>query len=289
MDNHANNGIRLNVGERFDLAASCECGQAFRWKPTPEGYHGIVGNRAVTVRLSDGQLEISPCPQRDAEFWSNYFDLARDYDAIETAVMRHPVLSACLPGALGLHVFNQEPFETLISFIISSNNNIRRIAAIIEKLCALAGDDVDCHPDCHAFPTPEAIARLPLEELYGIGLGYRAPYVQSSAQAVADGFDLEALRGIPLNEARAALQQLSGVGPKVADCVLLFSLGHADAFPVDVWIDRAMRALFFDCNSSVTRRQIMDAASSLGAYSGIIQQYIFHYARTNAMGKPTRK
>lgn len=270
--------------EDFDLEASCECGQSFRWRKLDGKIHGIVGDKSVTVALDSGKLTVTPCGQDDAAFWIKYFDLERNYNEIQELIRNDSMLSVCLPYALGIHVFNQDPFEALMSFIVSSNNNIKRIVGIIDRLCMLAGEPLACHESCYAFPAAKSIAELPLESLYGIGLGYRAPYIKHSAEIIANGYDLEALRTMPLYEARKELCTFPGVGPKVADCVLLFSLGHTNAFPIDVWIDRAMKALYFDSDVSVTKQQVYKAAEALGKYSGIIQQYIFHYARLSKLG-----
>lgn len=138
------------------------------------------------------------------------------------------------------------------------------------------------------FPTPEAVAALEPEALRSIGAGYRAPYVKESAHMVADGFDLEALRAMPLAEARKALSAFPGVGPKVADCILLFSLGHTDAFPVDVWIGRALKTLFFD-GQMPGRQETERLLHELGPMSGIIQQYVFHYARERKLATKHEK
>jgi len=166
----------------------------------------------------------------------------------------------------------------LISFIISANNNIPRIRGIVERLCALAGEPIG--PDIFAFPTAKALARLTEADLRCIGAGYRAPFILGSARRVAEGFDLNALRDIPLAQARKALCSLPGVGPKVADCVSLFSLGHTAAFPLDVWMKRAMKALLFG-GQDATPKQWEQAIAELGDDAGILQQYIFHYARQN--------
>ena len=193
----------------------------------------------------------------------------------------------CLPGATGIRVFNQEPFEALISFIISANNNIKRISGIIDRLCALAGERLELDgTEMYAFPSPDAIASLSVDRLTAIGAGYRAPYIIESAKKIADGYDLEKLRDMSLESARKELLSFKGVGPKVCDCILLFSLGHTDAFPIDVWIDRAMNELFFD-SVPPKKTEMREAVKSIGEYSGIIQQYIFFHARAVQLGKKT--
>lgn len=317
----------------FDLEKCCTCGQAFRWVKThmrmqaglfdecglPDAeasiaFTGVIRGRAVLVMQSGDSLIVTPCAKGEAQLFADYFDLERDYSAVETALAADERLRVCLPGSSGIRVFNQEPFEALISFIISANNNIKRISGIIDRLCSLAGEKLpvryfsDCaNDDCgfnlssevfvssevFAFPTPECIAALSEDELKQIGAGYRAPYIIKSAKRIADGYDLEKLRSLPTAEARKELLTFPGVGPKVADCILLFSLGHSDAFPVDVWIERAMTELYFSDSSTAdvsaarpapAKSEIQAAARSIGKLSGIVQQYIFFYARNQKLG-----
>ena len=269
----------------FNLSSSCSCRQSFRWKQRDGGWFGIAGHRAAFVSLNCKTLSIEPCLEGDADWWTKYFDLERDYSAIEKEILNDEILSVCLPYASGIHVFNQEPFEALISFIISSNNNIGRISGIIDRLCRLAGQQLSINGELYfAFPEPCSIAKLSVEQLHSIGAGYRAPFIKKSALMVADGYDLGGLRNMSLDEARKELYKFPGVGPKVADCVLLFSLGHTDAFPIDVWMDRAMKELYFN-SLPPSKAQLREMIARLGKYSGIIQQYIFHYARHVKLGK----
>ncbi len=155
----------------------------------------------------------------------DYFDLERDYSEIESMIAKDERLAVCIDGAAGIRVFNQEPFEALISFIISANNNIKRISGIIDRLCTRCGERLEFDGSIlYAFPTPERIAALTVDELKAIGAGYRAPYIKASAQRISDGYDLERLRHMSLQDARRELLTFPGVGPKVADCGLLFSL-----------------------------------------------------------------
>ena len=286
MEYAAYNGGLLYTGvDRLDLGASCDCGQCFRWRPgLDEGedrervWMGVASGRAVSAMCEDSSLYIYPAPLEDGAFWAGYFDLDREYAAIENQLLADERLRPAFGAARGIRIFRQESFETLISFIISANNNIPRIRGIIERLCALAGQSVG--PGVYAFPTPEALARFSEKDMREIGSGYRAPFIVNSARKVAEGFDLEVLRSIPLKEARKALCTLPGVGPKVADCIALFSLGHTAAFPMDVWMKRAVKAMLFD-GQDATQKQLEQAIAELGSDAGILQQYIFHYARQN--------
>ncbi|MBR6108589.1 MAG: DNA-3-methyladenine glycosylase 2 family protein [Clostridia bacterium] len=263
----------------FDLDKSCSCGQAFRWRAFSGGQLGVVRGEPVLIRQDGSALTIEGASPDSAPMWADYLDLSRDYAAIEQSVASDPRLACCFPESHGIRVFNQEPFEALISFIISQNNNIKRISGIIERLCAKCGEPKTFMSETlYAFPSPESIAALTVGELTALGTGYRAPFIKAAAERIAEGYDLEPLRDMPLDEARRELLSFLGIGPKVADCILLFSLRHTDAFPIDVWIDRAMKAMFFEGNKA-KKAELYEAISSLGEYSGIIQQYIFQYAR----------
>lgn len=263
----------------FDLEKSCSCGQAFRWRPFCGGMLGVVrGEPAVLIQKGETVTVFGASPA-SAAMWAHYLDIGRDYASIEEKVKKDPRLSCCFPEAHGIRVFNQDPFEALISFIISQNNNIKRISGIVERLCRKCGEELPFMGETlYAFPTPKRIAALSLEELTALGTGYRAPFIKAAAERIASGYDLEALRDMSLSDARRELLSFTGIGPKVADCILLFSLQHTDAFPVDVWIDRAMKALFFEGNRA-KKAELYEAVTSLGEYSGVIQQYIFQYAR----------
>lgn len=271
--------------DRIDIERSCACGQSFRWKKDGDGFVAPALGRVVRVCQNDCDISIYPCKKGEEKDWLAYFDLDRDYAAIEKRLSVDEQLSMCIGSASGIRVFAQEPFETLITFIISANNNIGRIAGIVERLCALCGEKAEFDgKEYYLFPKPESIAALEESELVRIGSGYRAPYIKKSAAIIAGGYQLEKLRDMPLDIARKELLKFPGVGPKVADCVLLFGLGHTDAFPVDVWIGRAMSEIYFD-GESPKKKQLEAAIRAIGSESGIVQQYIFHYARQTALGK----
>ena len=271
--------------DRIDIERSCACGQSFRWKKDGDGFVAPALGRVVRVCQNDCDISIYPCKKGEEKDWLAYFDLDRDYAAIEKRLSVDEQLSMCIGSASGIRVFAQEPFETLITFIISANNNIGRIAGIVERLCALCGEKAEFDgKEYYLFPKPESIAALEESELVRIGSGYRAPYIKKSAAIIAGGYQLEKLRDMPLDIARKELLKFPGVGPKVADCVLLFGLGQTDALPVDVWIGRAMSEIYFD-GESPKKKQLEAAIRALGSESGIVQQYIFHYARQTALGK----
>lgn len=260
-----------------------ENGQCFRYIKKDGGYDITAGARRVNVSEADGTIKLYPCTERDFEgFWRNYLDLDADYSLLIKADDEN--LTEAKSKYKGLKVLRQEPFETLISFIISANNNIGRIKGIIERICAKYGERIELDGGSfYAFPSPEALAKSTPDELRELGCGYRAPYITETAQAIAGGFGLAALKAMDYKDAKRKLTQLKGVGPKVADCVLLFSLGHFNAFPKDVWVKRVMHDLYGVSGSDNDVQQF--AESKFGRYAGIAQQYLFHAARNGELSK----
>lgn len=270
--------------DRFDLERSCLCGQAFRWKREKQGFFGIAGGMAVYAQQNGQALTLEPCTAEQLPIWLDYFDLNRDYSEVENIFKNDSRLAACLQAAQGIRIFHQEPFETLISFIISANNNMSRISGSLEAICRVCGETAQNNDRPFLrFPTPQAIASLSIPQLQECGTGYRAPYIKETAEAVADGFDLSALKKLSLDSARKELMKLKGVGRKVADCVLLFSLGFTEAFPMDVWMKRAVRHLFFE-GRTPSGEELQSVVTQIGPLAGIAQQYIFYYARENKFG-----
>ncbi len=289
MDIYYKNGsVIIENAQNFNVERSCLCGQAFRWQKQRDGsMFGIAFNKGVRIIEYNGIIEIQNCEEQDVKLWSNYFDLERDYGQIEKIILDDERLSVCVPYGSGIRIFKQEPFEAFISFIISANNNIKRISGIVEKLCAYCGEKkelADKSGYYYCFPTPDAVASLSEAELCKIGTGYRAPYILKSAKRIADGYELEELKNVPIEAARKELLSFLGIGPKVADCILLFSLGFTNAFPIDVWMKRALKELFFD-GRDPSKKELESLNIRLGKYSGIVQQYIFHYAREVGLGK----
>ncbi len=275
----------LLTGECIKPSVVFECGQCFRFDADSEGvYTGVAHAHALKVRERDGGLFLYPVTQAEFDaIWRDYFDLSASYADIERGFESDATLAGTVECARGMRLLNQERFETLISFIVSANNNIGRIKKIIVALCERAGESFSCEGrEYFAFPTPEAIAALSEEELYACGAGYRAPYIIETARAVADGFDLDSLCGEDYADAKKRLCSLKGVGPKVADCVLLFSCMKRSAFPVDVWMGRVLERMYGFVPKN-DREATAFAREHFGEYAGIAQQYLFHYARTNRL------
>jgi N-glycosylase/DNA lyase len=264
-----NNNIYISGISDFDLPQTLDCGQAFRWEEASGGrWKGVAYNKYLELeKLSDGTIVLYNTSEEDFNnIWCDYFDLNRDYGEIIDAISGNEILKAAASFGSGIRVLNQEPWETLCSFIISQNNNIKRIKGIIARLCENFGEDMGGY---YSFPTAQKIASLTLEDLSVLRSGFRAKYILDAATKVANGeIDLLNLKNIAVDDARCELMKIKGVGPKVADCALLFSHRHIAAFPKDVWIKRAMVVLF---GGELPKEAI--------PYAGIVQQYIFFYAR----------
>lgn len=264
-----NNNVYITNYGGFDLPHTLDCGQAFRWEETENGiWRGVAFDKYLELeKLADGTVVLYNTSKEDFEnIWRHYFDLDRDYDGIINAISEDETLRRASEYAHGIRVLNQEPWETLCSFIISQNNNIKRIKGIISRLCENFGEDKG---GFYTFPTAEKIAGLTLDDLSVLRSGFRAKYILDAAKKVSSGeVELDKLKNAPTDGARDELMKITGVGPKVADCVLLFGLEHADAFPKDVWIKRAMQVLFDG--------ELPECAKP---YAGIAQQYIFLFAR----------
>ncbi len=252
----------------LDLVETLDCGQAFRWQPLEDGsWQGVAFGKMQRVGFADGVLTFYDTTAEEYEkIWRKYFDIDRDYDGIEELLKSDETLHTMYTACRGVRVLNQEPWETLCSFIISQNNNIKRIKGIISRLCEAYGTPTG---GGYAFPSAERIAALGVDDLAPLKCGFRAKYIIDAAQKVADGsINFDEIRQLDIDSAREKLKMIYGVGNKVADCTLLFGLGFADAFPKDVWINRAMEKLFPNGLPEQCR-----------GVSGIVQQYIFSYAR----------
>lgn len=261
--------IELHGVLNFVLSETLDCGQAFRWQETEEGlWQGVAFGRFLKIGSKNGVITLYNTSEDDFNLiWKDYFDLDRDYGKILSVLSQNDVLKTAGEFASGIRILRQEPWEALCSFIISQNNNIPRIKGIIDRLCENFGEEIA--EGIYSFPTAERIASLSLDELAVLRSGFRAKYILDAAKKIASKeIVLEALRELALEDARAELVKIYGVGEKVADCTLLFGLSHIDAFPKDVWIKRAVSKLF--------NGTLPECAKE---YAGVAQQYIFHYAR----------
>ncbi len=267
------NSVSVYNVTALNLAETLDCGQSFRWQENSDkSFTGVAYNRLVTASLKDNVLTIEGATENDfLNIWKDYFDLELDYLNIKEEICKiHPVLNEAAKFAPGIRILRQEPWEALCTFIISQNNNIKRIKGIVDRLCSSFGEKIP-GTDFYTFPSAERLSVLAPEDLSPLRAGFRNKYIIDGAVKVANGeVDLEKCRSLPYEEARAELCKIKGVGIKVADCTLLFGLHRIEAFPIDVWMRRAMDKLFPGM-----------IGEDFGRYAGIAQQYIFHYSRMN--------
>ena len=253
------------------------CGQCFRWEKQEDGsFIGVANGQAVRITADGETVSIDGITKDDySSFWEKYLDAKRDYSGIKKAVNINETMNKSIQFGYGIRILRQEFFETLISFIISQRSSIPKIKSCVNKLCELCGEKTEFEGKVYyAFPTPEKVASLSEESLRAIGVGYRAPYILKAAQAVLNGeIDASLLENADTPSAREKLLSLYGVGDKVCDCVLLFSLGKYDLFPSDVWIKRVMAEEF----ESQTAKETGE--SEFGLYSGFAQQYLFYWRK----------
>ena len=239
-----------------------------------------VGNEIIFKGICEGNIE---------KICTDYFDLNRDYSKIKEELSKiDDNLKTSVEYGKGIRILNQDLWETIISFIISANNNIPRIKGIIERLAKAYGDKIEYEgKDYYTFPTPEQLRNVSIQEFRNLGLGFRDIRLYETTHMILDKeVDLNKLSKMPTKQAREELLRLSGVGPKVADCILLFStLKRFDVFPIDVWVRRVMNELYIKNadETKVTKNEIQRLADEkFGALQGLAQQYLFYWKRENA-------
>lgn len=280
-------GIVVEGVRDFESKHIFQCGQAFRWEAEKDGsYTGVAYGRVINVLYNERRLIFKNTNIEDViKLWYDYFDLGRDYTWIKDRVAKDLVMKEAVNFGHGIRILNQEPWETLISFIISSNSNIPRIKKVIDLLASEYGEALVYEgKQYYTFPEPENILAGSLEQLDICRGGYRCKYIYNTANFIAKNMvGLDGLRELLTKEAREELKRLSGVGNKVADCVLLFSGIKQDVFPTDVWVKRVMEELYLNKEASMNEIHTF-ARDYFGELLGFAQQYLFYYARENRIG-----
>ncbi len=278
----------------FDLDFSLCCGQVFRWKKLGGWWYGVAGDHVFKVRQRGSDLEFEGVCE---EFVRHYFGLNDDLEQISQCIDKDAHIRKALRRFEGLRLVRQEPWACLIGFICSTYKNIVAIELMLTKLSEKYGDKQFFGGyDFYLFPTVETLAKASDNGLRECGLGYRAEYVHATAKKILDEkINLESLKCFPYLEARKVLLEFPGVGLKVADCVLLFSLEKMDAFPVDVWVKRVILNHYaehfskeavkkMENHNSLTNGEYLKigefARSYFGGYAGYAQEYLYHYERT---------
>lgn len=285
-----NGNILIREADDFKLEDIFDCGQCFRFNPDGNGgYIGTACNKTVRISQTDDTVILHNTREIDFyDVWCKFLDLDRDYGKIKSALTNSgdTVMCEAVKYGDGIRILKQDLWETTISFIISASNNIPRIKKIIELLCTNFGTPHAYEGNVYySFPDANTLAALSESELGVIRAGFRTKYILNCAKVVANGdFDLLSLYDMPSADAKKELLKLSGVGNKVADCIMLFSLNRFDSFPVDVWIKRIMEYCYFDNVQQPIPKISEFAKDRFGDLGGIAQQYLFYYARSLKIG-----
>jgi N-glycosylase/DNA lyase len=287
--------MKLLIDQPFDLAASLESGQAHRWRKHPapaedengvDWYASVVRGNFIKIRAISGGMEFRSAPGPEdavAPLLLRYFRLDDDLNHIYAEICQDQRVAGMVARYSGLRILRQEPWEALIAFICSANSNLARIHQNMERMAESFGDPLELDGAVrHTFPTPNQLVEAGEAELRRLGLGFRAPYVDKTTRRVVEGrLDLDYLVRAPYAEAKELLMECPGIGPKIADCIAVFALEKLEAFPIDVWVRRALGEWYFsDQQKTPPDRVLLEWAHGyFGRYAGYSQQYLFHGRR----------
>ncbi len=294
------NGVIIRGVKNFNLKHIFECGQIFRFEEIEDDNVIVIafGKLIELVQKKDDVFIYNTTEKEFKEIWLNYFDLDRDYSIIKEELSKDELLKQSIEFGSGVRVLNQDPFEMLISFIISARNSIPSIRKTVNKISEQWGNKIEYKGKVYyAFPTIEQIKDAKLDEIKETGASFRSKYLIDTIENVHNSignksnlsenekellnkYDLKYIKGLSDDECHAALQEFKGVGAKVADCIMLFSMGKTSAFPVDVWVKRAMMHFYNAEEGSLNKIRVF-ARNKFGKLSGFAQQYLFYYAREN--------
>ena len=282
--------IILKNNNDFNPEHIFECGQAFRWKKEDDGsYTSVAFNKVINVIMDDKNIVFRNTNEKDFNnIWIDYFDLNTDYSNIKNILSKDDTLKNAVEFGYGIRILKQDIFETIISFIISANNQIPRIKKSIEIISKNYGDYIDNYngEDYYSFPTAESLSRVSVEELREVSrVGFRDKRIVDTSKIIAnDELNISESINLSSEELKEELIKLPGVGPKVASCIMLFAYGRGETFPVDVWIKRVMEELYIKKETSL---KFIDkyAHEFFGDLAGYAQQYLFYYGRENKVGK----
>jgi len=285
-----NNKIIIKNIFDFDPKHIFECGQCFRWYAEDDGsYTTTAYGKVLNVKKENNDIILSNTTMEEFnDIWFNYFDLGKDYFEIKKELSKDPILEEAIKFGQGMRILNQEPYEMVISFIISANNQIPRIKKAVELISTDLGEYAGTWngKDYFSFPKPDKLANLDavyIQEKYRVG--FRAERIMETSRRINEKeFDLECIKELSRDEGKDLLTTLPGVGPKVSDCILLFAFDKEEAFPVDVWVKRVME--YFYLKEDTNPKQIgLSGARIFGRLAGYAQQYLFYYARELGIGK----
>lgn len=303
------NEVVIKEVKNFNIKQILECGQCFRWEKISDTNYIIVayGRVIEVVQKVDEVILLNTNEEDFKNIWIKYFDLETDYSTIKVELAKDEILRKSVEYGYGIRILNQDPFEILISFIVSARNSIPSIMKTIKKMSEQWGNEIEYKgKKYYTFPTPKAIKDATLEEIQGTGASFRSKYIISTIEKVNAAiefkedmeanpekyndieenrpeildYDLEYIKSLDDDACHIALQKFMGVGAKVSDCIMLFSMGKHSAFPVDVWIKRAMIHFYVAPDVTLPKMRIF-ARNKFGSLAGLAQQYLFYYAREN--------
>ena len=264
--------------KNINLYKTFNCGQCFRFNEmTDRSFTGVAFGRVLHIDTADDGIVLKNCDERSFnDTWCDFFAFDMDYEKINNNFPSVGFFKTAAEYSDGIRVLRQDIFETLISFIISQNNNIPRIKKIISSFCENFGEKIIYNGyEYYTFPSPQYLKNITLNDLSVIKSGFRAKYILDAVQKITNGeIDLPKIKSMTYDTAKEELKKIKGVGDKVADCVLLFGAGKYEAFPRDVWIKKVMDTYFGG----------EDGVNLFGEYAGIAQQYLFYYSRENLNG-----
>lgn len=276
--------------DNFNPKHIFECGQAFRWIANEDGsYTNISHGKIINVSMKGRDIILSNTNMNDFNLiWKEYFDLNRDYKKLREELSIDETLKEAMEYGDGIRILNQDPFETIITFIISANNQIPRIKNAIKIISSMYGDSLGEYlgEEHFEFPSCNRLAQAKVEDLREFArVGFRDQRIVDTSKMIRDKeIDIESLFYLPIEDARTELMKLPGVGPKVADCVLLFAFKREESFPVDVWIKRVMEELYLK-EETPKKKIASEGRRIFGNNAGFAQQYLFYYGRENNLGK----
>ncbi|MBQ7572978.1 MAG: DNA-3-methyladenine glycosylase 2 family protein [Clostridia bacterium] len=283
-----NNDLILENVSDFNLTHIFDCGQCFRFNQNDDGtYTGVAKGKALTISQTHDTVILYDTSEEDFKnIWYDFFDFDRDYKKIKDTLSSDPIMADAIKFGSGIRILNQDLWEAIISFIISSSNNIPRIKGIVERLCQNFGKKIEyMGKTYYSFPTLDELQGVTADDLSVIRAGFRDKYIIDAIDKFSRGIlSVDYINSLSTAEAKNALMSIKGVGNKVSDCILLFGMNRANSFPVDVWIKRIMEFCYFN-NEEQSVKTICDFANSkFGTLGGYAQQYLFFYARENKIG-----
>ncbi len=271
----------------FNIKQILECGQSFRFIEIDEFTFKIIAhNKSIIIHAKDNNVTISNSSEQDfLQIWQNYFDLNTDYSSIKSALIQNDnVMKTCIPFGDGIRILRQDPFEIIITFIISQNNRIPMIKKVIENLSTNYGSKINDQD--FAFPTFDQLKNITIEELNDCKTGFRSKYIRDFLDKIdSNEINLDQLQTLDYTDLKKELMKIKGVGTKVSDCIILFGFSITNAFPVDVWIKRVVEHFYFDGKDTKIDEIENFGKTNFGNYGGFAQQYLFYYARELQIGK----